>query len=319
MGSEANSVAYFAMTGLCFVPYLFMTVRRKWIGPALIGAAVVMLLALLYSLSRFAMLSLAVCAVYACLLWCSSLRLRATLLPLAAVGVLIWPLLPPNLSDRLMTISSIERIDSDSTIHLRIETIKAGVGMFMDSPIWGVGPGQFLPQYASEKYRYVSSRRRFVLHNAYVRALAEQGLLGLVPFLLLMGFSFHDLRAVRRFHASRDSPPRDPAECNPDRNRETAWKLRYQAGSFEIGLLATAITSLSQPSLYTKYMWLMFALSVVLYRLGYAEVIRRKPAPVRSSQEEEGPRLSRETFDGYRLSLPLTERNRYTYLYTGEE
>lgn len=263
----ANTVADFALIGLCFVPYLFMTAKQKWNKVALIGSAAVMLLALLHTLSRFAMISLAVCAVYTQLRWRSSIRLSSTLLPLAVVTLLVWPLLPPKLSTRLMTMSNIERIGSDSTFRVRIETIKSGIGMFMESPIWGVGPGQFFSQYKSQKYRYISSKRHFVVHNAFVRVLAEQGLIGLFSFLMLVIFSFLNLRAAIRLCDSEGNPWRKLSPFDVDTKQKTRRRLRLQAASVEIGLLALMVSCLSQPSLYAKYVWLMFALSEVLYRL----------------------------------------------------
>ena len=59
----------------------------------------------------------------------------------------------------------------------------AGISLFESSPIGGVGFGQF--QFLSPLH--VSGSDVTYPHNAYLRILAEQGILGVAAFIALLG------------------------------------------------------------------------------------------------------------------------------------
>lgn len=68
----------------------------------------------------------------------------------------------------------------------RIELWKVGWNMFLAHPLLGVGSRRF--QEFSRNYGEIShDNRGKVAHNTYVQIIATSGLLGLIPFLLMLG------------------------------------------------------------------------------------------------------------------------------------
>jgi O-antigen ligase len=263
----ANTVGSVAMTGLCFVPYVFTTARHWWTRGALLFLALAMLLAVLGSLSRFAVLSLFASLLYAGLRWRCAPRVLAIALPLVLAAALLQPVRFQNMLDRMTVVVQVEKLSFDRTFRQRAETLQAGWRMFLDSPIWGIGPGQFLPEYASDDYRDIAMKRNLVLHNAYLRALCEQGLIGCVALILLFAFAFRDLQTATRLRDVRTPALRGPTKSERGVGPGQRPRLWLQEASTEVALVAAAVSGLSQPSLYAKYVWLLFALSAVVRRL----------------------------------------------------
>ncbi len=81
--------------------------------------------------------------------------------------------------------------NQEYTYQQRIATIRAGVAMFTAHPLLGVGINCAIvayPIYAPEGYRAGVS---LVIHNTMVQALGETGILGFVPFVLLIVCSLY--------------------------------------------------------------------------------------------------------------------------------
>jgi putative inorganic carbon (HCO3(-)) transporter len=89
-------------------------------------------------------------------------------------------------------------LSKDFTVHQRIETIAAGLRMFADHPIAGVGLGCSVvawPIYAPADIDFKGS---LIIHNTAVQALSELGLLGFVPFVLLLGAAWVHIRRLQK-------------------------------------------------------------------------------------------------------------------------
>lgn len=90
---------------------------------------------------------------------------------------------------------------ADATVGQRLATVKAGVAMFLDNPLLGVGLGCSVigwPEYAPPN---AFSQGWLHSHNTFVQVLSETGLLGTVLFLSLFGFALvHGHRRAREWH-----------------------------------------------------------------------------------------------------------------------
>jgi O-antigen ligase len=78
-------------------------------------------------------------------------------------------------------------LGASETIDQRVITVKAGLDMFSDYPLLGVGPGCSVigfEIYAPSSYL---THKSLIVHNTLVQALAETGLGGVIPYLLLIG------------------------------------------------------------------------------------------------------------------------------------
>lgn len=89
---------------------------------------------------------------------------------------------------------------ADATVGQRLATVKAGVAMFLDNPLLGVGLGCSVigwPEYAPPN---AFSQGWLHSHNTFVQVLSETGLLGTVLFLSLFGFVLvHGHRRAREW------------------------------------------------------------------------------------------------------------------------
>jgi O-antigen ligase len=76
---------------------------------------------------------------------------------------------------------------SEYTMIDRVEAVISGVNMFLSHPFFGVGYGEF--RNASINYSlgvYSNFDTRMVAHNSYIEMFAELGILGGIPFVLIM-------------------------------------------------------------------------------------------------------------------------------------
>jgi O-antigen ligase len=78
-------------------------------------------------------------------------------------------------------------LDSDLNFQQRLATFQGGYAMFLDHPLTGVGLGCSLiawPLYAPSG---LYTRGWLVIHNTFVQALSETGLIGFLAFTFLLG------------------------------------------------------------------------------------------------------------------------------------
>jgi O-antigen ligase len=82
-------------------------------------------------------------------------------------------------------------ISKDTTYNQRIATIEAGLLMFQANPLLGVGPGCSIVAYPIfvPEALHCGCQLQLVVHNAFVQALSEVGLLGFIPLMLFYGLS----------------------------------------------------------------------------------------------------------------------------------
>jgi O-antigen ligase len=88
------------------------------------------------------------------------------------------------------------QLNSDVSFQERVATSQAGLNMFLDHPLLGVGFGCSViawPLYAPQG---LYTRGALVTHNTFVQVLGETGVLGFLPFVLLIGFSLYHSRKL---------------------------------------------------------------------------------------------------------------------------
>ena len=102
----------------------------------------------------------------------------------AAISVLIIP----QTSGRILELAD------KSQNFTRIRLWETAIRMFKEHPILGVGNGNFVSYYDAyikkypELYIYYEYKR-YPTHNSYLKVLSELGILGIVPFILILSFS----------------------------------------------------------------------------------------------------------------------------------
>ncbi len=79
-------------------------------------------------------------------------------------------------------------IKKDTSVQERMYTYQAGIQMFLHNPLLGVGPGDSIVAYPiyAPLAANCGCHNQLVIHNSYLQALGELGILGFTPFILFI-------------------------------------------------------------------------------------------------------------------------------------
>ncbi len=181
-----------------FNPRLFRTWSTSYL---LLGGMVVMVLALIFSMSRMGQFSMIAAAVFAVLLYVAAglrekerrgRRLALVLLVAMALGFLwgTWKGLGP-VEQRWKAVGA--------SYEERSVIWRAAVKMIKEFPLGGVGLGAFslaFPPYKTEKFNGITVDHA---HNDYLEVLSEVGLAGFIPWMtFFLSFLLFSVRAWLR-------------------------------------------------------------------------------------------------------------------------
>jgi len=196
-GADPNSLAMTLALGLPMAWYLGMTHRRalvRWIGRAYLPIS---LLAITLTGSRGGMITAFVGLLIVPLTIpnLSPGKVVTAIVLLVFSGALAVSYVPENIVERLATTG--ESVQSLS-LGGRFRLWRAGMHAFFDRPLMGHGTASFLRAITPE-LGYTAQ----VAHNSYLSVLVEEGLIGLLLFLSMLGLVFLDVlrlpRLERRF------------------------------------------------------------------------------------------------------------------------
>lgn len=173
-----------ALTLLMGIPFLVAgTLDSRGARRVALGVLAVLTVGgLLASQSRGGMLGLAVA-----LFFLMRDRVRSQWFAAVAVAVMLGgALLAAGIGDR-RTVEA-DTVGIDQSAQGRLDAWRAGAMMFRAHPFIGVGFETFMYQYPSYAANAVDWGPKET-HNSWIKALAETGLFGFVPFCLLLGVS----------------------------------------------------------------------------------------------------------------------------------
>jgi putative inorganic carbon (hco3(-)) transporter len=209
-------------------------------------AGAVILATILLTYSRGAMIALAVMGLM--LVHALHVRWRTTLAAVA-LALVVFLLLPPSITRRLVTIEQIlpsaeAPLRLDSSFQERRLLMQVAWVMFGANPVTGVGVGNYSARYedyvglaSSSARQYDSASDRYYSHNLFLEVAAETGVLGLIVFGAVLIAAWRTLRAAKE----------DPI-----------------AQALQIGLVGFLIASLFLHLAFPRYLylWLAFVLGV---------------------------------------------------------
>lgn len=229
---------YFSMTVAGSVPLAIVLIvkeKNRFFRIIWIMSVLFLMFSIVISQSRTGLFSTAIVFVYALLYLFKKKRKEILVLVLPIVLLLLF--LPGAFWYRsyLFLQSVFGNAIADSSTVQRLLLLNSAFDVFIKNPIWGVGLGNF----EAIAGRYI--HYPMVCHNTYLEVAANLGLLGLIPFLLIL---------YRGFSVLKD-PIRNPATS------ELAWGIKA-------GLLGSyiAIFFLSVP--FKLDYWVLLGLSAVL-------------------------------------------------------
>lgn len=255
LAGQPNTLGYELNICLGVAAALFFAVRSPFRRMIVLGSAALIGTAIAGSLSRSAYLSLVCMWGY----WIVSARRLDTLkylIPGAAIALAAVFVMPTEIRDRFGSMLDRRQRQEDTSIQARFVQLEWVGRAFVSNPLTGVGIGNYVPWLRQQPRNpgHFNS-----VHNGYLRLLSETGLLGLIPFLLLISFSWLDYGRVRRMSAARRSRG-DPA----------LRELGSYALFLQVTLLGATIGTLTHDFSFSKGWWLVMALSPVVRALAAA-------------------------------------------------
>lgn len=169
--------------------YLYTRVKSSPIRLLIISLAAIMLLGVVFSLTRSAWLGTAIGLLLVAILHGA---LKKFLIPAVVIGAVSLPLLLPIL-ERPQTEGVVaERTADVGNVYYRFNTWLTGLDMFREHPIFGVGFTRFQELNYLYQSDAVISESGVQLsggdasHNTYIELASELGLIGLLPFAAIL-------------------------------------------------------------------------------------------------------------------------------------
>jgi O-antigen ligase len=166
----------------------------------LAGLAVI-LFGIQLSLSRGAMLAVGVAGL---VMIATGQLSRKVMIPILIGGLIALPFVGGEMKERfgavfeLLTKPPNELSGNARNVKNRLNYIRAGLPMFLDHPIGGVGFRNFGRMYLIYLPSDATDRAPRAPHNTYLQTFTENGLVGGVPFLIVLYFAFGNAWALHR-------------------------------------------------------------------------------------------------------------------------
>lgn len=248
---DANFYGQLLVLGLPLVATFAVIGERRLTRLAALAGSAAVLAATVFTYSRGALIGLAIVGLVALL----ALGSRRTILRMALVGVLASlggaALLPARAFERLAPVWQALHAAltggqwvMDPALQERLSVVDAALRMFRANPIFGVGTGQFGVEYSQVALRYgFNVGAPAQAHSLYLEILAEGGLVGLALFTGFVGTAMAlAIRARRGLAAEGET-------------RDAALVLGILLST--VGYLATSIFL---HGAYQRFLWLDVAL-----------------------------------------------------------
>lgn len=177
--------------------------HNRWLRMLAAYALFVCVFSIFFTFSRGAFVSLIIIVV-----WMFVRRPPRPIVLIATLGALIAlvSILPASYTARLKTIPDVipglsqKDVREEASFRGRSSAQQAGVLMFLDNPLFGVGVGNFGYHYQeySRGLGIDGSRWDQAPHNLYLEIVTEKGLFGLAVFGLLLTVVFRGIGQARR-------------------------------------------------------------------------------------------------------------------------
>jgi hypothetical protein len=176
---------------------------------------------------------------------------RERIFPLVLLGVfgLIAGalILSPALLERVVALADWGR---DPTLVRRTTYLTIGLDLFRQSPVWGIGPGNFPSYFVGDEYRFMPGRTPIMreLHNTYLDVAVELGTVGFMLFAAVLCAALNELRR---------------AFAGAQADRAAAFALL-------LALAGLLLASFFMPNKDMRYLWLLLGLAFQCGRMARA-------------------------------------------------
>jgi putative inorganic carbon (hco3(-)) transporter len=255
---EPNRYAQILLVLLPFAVLTFRTESSLLLRALGLVAGGLILGGLLLTFSRGAMLTAVVLAgMMACMRFLKTRHLLAAVLGASVLVAAFAPAVIARMASLEHLKSLVFRTDynyqaPDSSAVHRYALNMATWHVFLDHPIFGVGPGHFAEYYSvpyANRVGVIETTKKYMGHNLYLETLAETGVTGLACLLAIFFVIMHGLWKERR------------------RWLQSQPEIANWATAFFLCLAAYAISAVVAHLSYQRYFWVLVALSSAAARI----------------------------------------------------
>jgi O-antigen ligase len=182
---------------------------------------------------------------------------------LVSIGVLVFA--PGDYWQKIETIQT--QGAKEGTGKHRIEYWKAGLKIFLDFPLFGVGPrnyGVWVPQY----HAYDNAKKEWgrVPHSLYIDLLSEMGLIGAIVFFSILRMNVKCHRRIYEIYENSKILSEADEERDP-RIAEAARELYLISLGLSGAMIAYLVTGAFISVLWYGYFWSITALWLAAFRI----------------------------------------------------
>jgi O-antigen ligase len=186
-----NHIVHGFHASMLFVICLLSAIRHRRLAWLFLAVAAICVLNVLFFISgRIALITLLAVSLMMAISYISSLRLRIGLL----VAILAASMFAYQFSERIQ--ARINSVAQEALVYMTDPGVKssggirlnywaASVGMFVDAPLFGKGPGAFRQNLLQPDNPLRAETHKHA-HNEYLTLLSQHGVVGLILFLLLV-------------------------------------------------------------------------------------------------------------------------------------
>jgi len=238
LATNPNELAIVMVTALPIAIYMLGIVKGKFARLSLVTLALVMIGANLVTLARTGLIVMVIVLLVIAALERRRKRVRL----LVVLFVLSLPLLIPR--GFWFRFAATGLLRADFSAILRTGAMKAGLKMFTENPITGVGFGAYFEK--STQYGDIISP--LVAHNMYLHVLAESGILGLSAMLFLIWSTFRGMRLAAKESAKGSA-------------------VYYLARGYMLGYVAFLLCGIVTSIQIDQTFWFMPAASIFLLQI----------------------------------------------------
>jgi len=235
--------------------YRILDERKLFARLASVAMALILAFAIFSTYSRGAFLGM----MAVLLLIALERKVSFSLLAIMGIaGSLLIAVLPTGYTERIQTIVALNPADetavqSEGSFKGRLSEMQAGLLMFVEHPVLGVGAGNYMNHYQRYASRIgledrITERKA---HSIYVEILAESGLAGIISFGAMFFSLFAGLSAARRKLRRIDG-----------NTYNSNWLM-----SLQMSLTSYLLTSLFLHGDFIRYLWMLVALGVAILRI----------------------------------------------------
>ncbi len=196
--SDPNEYACYSLLALPIALFLFRSTKSLIVRISIVISSIFVTIAVLISSSRAAFITMIALGII--IMFSRSLELRSRIIGFLIVVVIFLALATGLYWHRIESIETVFEGEGrdDNSIEIRVRVFNEALDVFLLSPVYGSGYGQFTSTTLEKHGGYSRESMRFATHNTHVRILAEHGLLGFIPYVLFIFLIIRDgYRAAR--------------------------------------------------------------------------------------------------------------------------